>query len=52
MKKEKEKVILAFDFEEYSSIEEALMRARVVKLLPGHAKKIFVIKKEIPWPEK
>lgn len=46
-----ERVILAFDFEEYGSREDALKRAQAVNLKPGDERKIFVIKEEMPWPE-
>jgi len=47
-----EKVILAFDFEEYESIEKALRRAKVIELRQGNKKRIFVVKEEIEWPKK
>ena len=47
-----EKVILAFDFEEYESREEALRRAEFVELRPSDKKRIFVVKEEIEWPKK
>jgi len=46
-----ERVILVFDFEEWKSKEEALVRARTVRLNLGDKKRIFVIKEEVPWPE-
>lgn len=51
MAEKEERVILAFDFEEYPSREEALKRARVVNLKMRDKKQIFVIKEEVPWPE-
>jgi hypothetical protein len=48
----KKKVIIAFDFEEYNSKEEAIERAKIVQTKLEDKKRIFVIQKEIPWPEK
>ena len=43
------RVILAFDYEEYESIENAISRSQHIKLRPRDRKKIFVIEREIPW---
>jgi len=47
-----QRVILAFDYEEVGSKEEALRRAQVVHLRSGDSRKIFVIAEELPWPTK
>jgi len=44
------KVILAFDYEEYKTVEDAVERSKYIQLKRGDKKKIFIIESEIPWP--